>query len=210
MDERVIEFLGKIGTGVIDYRRQERELEPRFIGIQRGIISVLQEAGMADEKGDYEISHKQTSIELAHRGHSGDSIFLNLDHESAGTRRLLLLLSRIYRALDRGGLLLIDELDASLHTQACEALIALFSRPEINTRGAQVIATTHDTNILQSSLLRRDQVWFAEKNLEGATHIYPLTDIRTREGDNIERGYLQGRFGAIPYAGSISDLFVTS
>lgn len=210
VDERVIEFLGKIGTGVVAYRRQEKELDTRYLTMQREIYSALQSGGMEDEKGEFELNTKEISIELAHRGPGGDSVFLNLNRESAGTRRLLILLGRIYRALDRGGLLLIDELDASLHTQACEALLALFSRPEINTRGAQMIATTHDTNLLRSSLLRRDQVWFTEKDLEGATHLYPLTDIRTREGDNIGRGYLQGRFGAIPFAGSVSDLFVAS
>lgn len=210
VDERVIDFLGKIGTGVIAYRRQEKGLDIRYLTMQREIYSALQSGGMADEKGEIEFSTKEISIELAHRGSGGDSVFLNLNRESAGTRRLLMLLGRIYRALDRGGLLLIDELDASLHTQACEALLALFSRPEINTRGAQMIATTHDTNLLRSSLLRRDQVWFTEKDLEGATHLYPLTDIRTREGDNIGRGYLQGRFGAIPFAGPVSDLFVAS
>ena len=59
-------------------------------------------------------------------------------------------------------------------------------------------------------MLRRDQVWFTEKDTAGQTHLYPLTDIRTRKGDNIEKGYLQGRFGAIPFAGSISELFATS
>ena len=69
-----------------------------------------------------------------------------------------------------------------------------------------MIATTHDTNLLSSPLLRRDQVWFTELDAQGATHVYPLTDIRTRKGDKIERVYLEGRYGAIPFAGPISDL----
>jgi hypothetical protein len=102
--------------------------------------------------------------------------------------------------------MVVDELDASLHTQACEALLALFASPKTNPKGAQLIATTHDTNLLRSPLLRRDQVWFTEKDGEGATHLYPLTDFRTRKGDNLERGYLQGRYGAIPFAGSPADI----
>ena len=112
----------------------------------------------------------------------------------------------MFRALDEGTLLVIDESDASLHTQACEAVLALFSSATTNPKGAQLIATTHDTNLLRSPLLRRDQIWFTEKDAEGATHLYPLTDIRTRKGDNLEKGYLQGRYGAIPFAGPISDL----
>ena len=93
----------------------------------------------------------------------------------------------------------IDELDASLHTQASEEVLKLFCSRETNPKGAQLIATTHDTNLLQSPVLRRDQVWLAEKDTEGATRLYPLTDYRTRKGDNIERGYLQGRYGAVPF-----------
>jgi AAA15 family ATPase/GTPase len=117
-----------------------------------------------------------------------------------------MLLGLVFQALDEGAPFVIDELDASLHTQACEAVLALFSSPETNPRGAQLIATTHDTNLLRSRMLRRDQIWFTEKDGHGATHLYPLTDIRTRKEDNIEKGYLQGRFGAIPFSGSISDL----
>jgi len=88
-------------------------------------------------------------------------------------------------------------------------VIALFSSPATNPRGAQLIATTHDTNLLRSAHLRRDQVWLTEKDPEGATHLYPLTDFRTRKEDNLERGYLQGRYGAIPFAGRPSDVLAT-
>jgi AAA15 family ATPase/GTPase len=116
------------------------------------------------------------------------------------------MLGAIFRALDSGSPIVIDELDASLHTLACEAVLALFASPSTNPKGAQLIATTHDTNLLSSRHLRRDQVWFTEKGDDGATHVFPLTDIYTRKGDNIERGYLQGRFGAIPFAGSVREL----
>ncbi len=150
------------------------------------------------------------AIELAHRGSEGEAIYFDLDHESAGTRRLLILLGSVFHALDDGVPLVVDELDASLHTRACEAVLSLFSSPATNPNGAQMIATTHDTNLLRSPLLRRDQIWFTEKDGEGATHLYPLTDIRTRKGDNIEKGYLQGRYGAIPFSGPIADIFAAS
>ena len=109
-----------------------------------------------------------------------------------------MVLDLAYQALDKGALLCIDEVDASLHTYASEAILKLFCQREINQNGAQLIATTHDTNLMRSSVLRRDQLWFTDKSSEGATELYPLTDIRTRKGDNIELGYLQGRFGALP------------
>ncbi|HAO2891982.1 TPA: ATP-binding protein, partial [Escherichia coli] len=90
---------------------------------------------------------------------------------------------------------------ASLHTQACEALLLLFTSKKINTMGSQIVATVHDTNILRSRTLRRDQVWFCEKDNDGHTEVYPLTDIQLKNTDNLEKGYLQGRFGAVPFSG---------
>ncbi len=200
VDDRVIRFLNKIGTGVIDYRRRKRELPENVQAIRREITSAIRKVA----KEPVEIG-PDIAIELAHRGSEGEAIYLDLDHESAGTRRLLILLGSVFRALDDGVPLIVDELDASLHTRACEAVLSLFSSPATNPNGAQMIATTHDTNLLRSPLLRRDQIWFTEKDGEGATHVYPLTDIRTRKGDNIAKGYLQGRYGAIPFAGPITD-----
>jgi AAA15 family ATPase/GTPase len=112
--------------------------------------------------------------------------------------------SSVYKALDQGSLIVVDELDASLHTRVCEAVVELFSNPKTNPNGAQLIATTHDT---RSPILRRDQIWFTEKDQKGATHFFPLSDVQSRKTDNIEKGYLQGRFEAIPFAGSVTALF---
>ena len=161
-DARVIEFLAKIGTGIINYRR------------------------------------KESVIELGHRGHGGRPVFLSMGRESAGTRRLLFVLDLVFRALDKGVPLCIDELDASLHTHASEAVLALFCSRDTNPKGAQLIATTHDSELMRSGVLRRDQLWFTDKDADGATRLYPLTDIRTRSGDDFAKGYLQGRYGAVP------------
>jgi len=205
VDRRAIEFLGRIGTGVADYRKNESEIPEQAMAIQKAISSAVEEVTKEPLPFQMPIDGKIVSIELAHRGSDGEIVFFDLDRESAGTRRLLMLLGPVFRALDEGAPLLIDELDASLHTKACEAVLALFSSPVTNPKGAQLIATTHDTNLLRSRLLRRDQIWFTEKDAGGETHLYPLTDIRTRKDDNIEKGYLQGRYGAIPFSGPIFD-----
>jgi AAA15 family ATPase/GTPase len=208
MDDRVIQFLEKIGTGVIAFRQLEEEVSEQVQSMSQEFNNVIRK--YIKDADDLELEKltevKRRRIELGHRGRDGETIFLKLARESAGTRRLLPLLLRVFWALDRGTPLLIDELDASLHTHACEAVLALFSSVETNRNGAQLIATTHDTNLLRSPLLRRDQVWFTEKDPEGATQLYPLTDIHTRAGDNLEKGYLQGRYGAIPSAELLSDL----
>jgi hypothetical protein len=108
--------------------------------------------------------------------------------------------------LDFGGFITVDEIDSSLHTLLAKDIIGLFTSNKVNKKGAQIVATTHDTNLLCSTDIRRDQVWFTEKDKGGATNLYPLTDIKTRNTDNLERGYLQGRFGAVPFLGSIKQL----
>lgn len=130
--------------------------------------------------------------------------------ESHGTQTLFSLGPRLLACLQRGGRMLIDELEASLHPLLAVKIVELFNNPETNPKNAQLIFTTHDTNLLGTTLgepvLRRDQVWFTEKNPEGATELYPLTDYKPRNVENLERGYLQGRYGAIPFLGDFESL----
>ncbi len=198
LDDRVIDFLKAINTGVIGYRKKEIELSEESRAIHRELKVVFEKISGGPIRIAPDAEDRLIEIELTHRGRGGEAVHLDLDLESAGTRRLLIILDQIFKAIDEGNPIFIDELDASLHTYASEAIVRLFCSPKMNRNGAQIIATTHDTNLMKSDLLRRDQLWFAEKNNEGATEIYPLTDIRTRKGDNVELGYLQGRYGAVP------------
>ena len=198
LDARIIEFLKSINTGVIGYQKKETEVSEESREIHRELKAVFEKISGGAVQISPDVDDKLVEIELAHRGKGEGVVYLDLDFESAGTRRLLIILGQTFKALDEGIPIFIDELDASLHTYASEAILRLFGSPKMNPNGAQLIATTHDTNLMKSDILRRDQLWFAEKNLEGATEIYPLTDIRTRKGDNVELGYLQGRYGAIP------------
>ncbi|CAK0751048.1 ATPase AAA-type core domain-containing protein [Azospirillaceae bacterium] len=207
LDQRALDLLRDIGTGITESRTVELEIPDDVVQVQKDIFSavnrILVSQGLLDPNVDPVPEKKIVRLELAHKSLSQSDIFFDLNLESAGTQRLVALLPAALRALDTGSLLVVDELNASLHTQACEAVLALFSRPETNPKGAQLITTTHDTNLLRSPLLRRDQIWFTEKDDGGATHLYPLTDFRTRKGDNLEKGYLQGRYGAIPFAGAL-------
>lgn len=100
-------------------------------------------------------------------------------------------------------MLLVDELEASLHPLLALKVLDLFHDVATNPKNAQLLFTTHDTNLLGTlpggkPALRRDQVWLTEKDDQGQTQLYPLTDFKPRKSENLERGYLQGRFGAIP------------
>ena len=198
-DPRVIEFLSRIDTGILGYRRKDVAIPNEARAMWRELFKAVHKA--MKQPADMELGDDETvsTIELAHRGQGDREVYLELEQESAGTRRLLVLLQLAFQALDEGAPLFVDELDASLHTQACEAVLRLFCSPETNPKGAQLIATTHTTGLMRSSVLRRDQIWFTQKARDGATELYPLTDIRTRKGDNFEAGYLQGRYGAVPF-----------
>ncbi len=127
--------------------------------------------------------------------------------ESAGTRMLFSLLGPALDALKYGQVLLFDEADASLHPRLSARLVELFQDPRSNPRGAQLILATHDTSLL--SVLNRDEVWFTEKWPDGATRLVALAEFggdQVRRSLNLERAYLQGRFGAIPEADHVDVL----
>ena len=177
LDPRAVEFLGKVGTGVVGARLRRVEVSEKEEFLQ-GFHSLMERAFGNPADARLERDSDPHKVEFAHRGRDGAEVYFDLDDESDGTRQLVKSLTPAFRALDIGSLMVVDELDASLHTQACEALLALFASPKTNPKGAQLIATTHDTNLLRSPFLRRDEVWFTEKDVEGATHLYPLTDFR--------------------------------
>jgi hypothetical protein len=104
-----------------------------------------------------------------------------------------------------GRTLLIDELDTSLHPILGKQVAAMFNARRLNRERGQLIFSTHDTNLLSGGGLRRDQIWFTEKDRNRESHLYPLTDFKPRAGENIENGYLQGRSGAIPFLGPVPE-----
>ena len=118
--------------------------------------------------------------------------------QSKGTQTLISFLIPALEALAKGSLLVIDELDTSLHPDLTRAFVSLFGKAETNPSGAQLIFTTHDVTLLSSGLLSQDEVWISEKDNGGASHFRPLTDFKLRSRDDIERAYRNGRFGGVP------------
>lgn len=127
------------------------------------------------------------------------------DRESSGTNKLFDLSGPIFETLYSGAVLVIDELDAKMHPLISQYIIELFNNPETNPKNAQLIFTTHDTHLLSQKILRRDQIWFTEKDAKEQTDLYSLMDIvlpdgtKPRNDANYERNYIAGRYGAIPY-----------
>ncbi len=133
------------------------------------------------------------------------------EHESEGTQKLIALAGPLVNTLKNGRVLFVDELDARLHPLITCAIIQLFNSQDKNPHNAQLIFATHDTNLLNKDLFRRDQIWFAEKDRQGATHLYSLAEFRgVRNDSSFETDYIHGKFGAIPFLGDFSRVFGTA
>ena len=128
------------------------------------------------------------------------SYTLNMSEESDGTNSYFKLISIVKKALDQGTLLAADEMDAHLHPLLTKHLVSLFNSEEFNPKGAQLIFTSHNTNLLDLDVLRRDQIWFTEKDAQtAATDLFSLYDFSVRKDKKKKKGYLIGRYGAIPF-----------
>ncbi len=136
------------------------------------------------------------------RTDSSEEVSLDMNEESDGTKKLFEFTGGWLRALEWGATLFVDELDRSLHPHMTRFLVGLF-HSRSNDKNSQLIFTTHDTTLLDTDLLRRDQIWFVEKDEQRSSHFYSLLEYSPRKDEALERGYLKGRYGAIPFIGNL-------
>ena len=135
---------------------------------------------------------------------SNDTESIPLKDESSGTQKMFTLYQKFHDALESGGTLFIDELNARLHPLLVRSILVMFLNPEINTNKAQLIFTTHDAWQLSNNLLRRDEIWFTDKDERGVSTLYSLADfvdedgVKIRKDESYEKNYLLGKYGAIP------------
>jgi hypothetical protein len=156
------------------------------------------------DKTQGNLKTKKINIELDHEiigEDNNSSIYkLNFNDESQGTRVLFAFAPFLKRAFESTKVIIVDEFERSLHPALIEFIIKLFNNKDINKANSQLIFTTHAINLLDLHLLRRDQIWFAEKNPNnGISEIYPLDSFSVRKDENIQKGYMNGRYGAIPF-----------
>ena len=202
-------FLEKL-TFLMDEEPATSETVAQIVSGDDKKARILKELLLAD-LGITDVTIKNTSgkipvITTTHRiinedGTTGYSQLL-MEQESVGTQHFFARIGGWLQALENGALLVVDEIEDSLHPLLTRRLIEMVQDKAINTKGAQLIFTTHDAMLLDLNLFRRDQIWFAEKNDETcATELYSLASFSPRKGENVRKGYLQGRFGAIPFIG---------
>ena len=178
------------------------------VGIQDARVAVIQinegskeiqQLNSSDEESDEKEvkKRKYKTVMFAHRSDNDVSEF-SLGMESDGTYQLFCLSGHIAQALENGSTLLVDELDASLHPILVKELVRMFLNPKSNPNNAQLVFTAHNPCLLNDELLRRDQIWFVEKDKSGTTSIYPLSDFKPRTDEVLISGYLLGRYSATP------------
>lgn len=199
LKDLILAFISEADLGVCDMKLEDKTLSEENTQVLIKLKTFLKESFNTDT--GLELQDFETVIRLGHKGKGSNIKYFDRENESKGTLTLINLLSLAFVTILAGGVLVVDELDSSLHPLFCRKIINLFKSPKINPNKAQLIFSTHDTTILSADLLRRDEIWFTEKDHFGATSIYSLADFNVRETDNFEKGYLQGKFGAIPYFG---------
>jgi uncharacterized protein len=192
--EKLIRFMKAADIGIERFELKEEVLQPFFpqsFGLE------ARQARMSLPKHFRILTwHKMLG--------SKEFVPLNLEEESSGTIKLFAQAGGWLKALGEGATLVFDEMDNSLHPLIVRFLVSLFHDNDINKLNAQLLLTTHDTSLLDDNIFRRDQVWFIEKDQNSSSHLYSLLDFSPRKDEALEKGYLKGRYGALPFVGLLN------
>ena len=196
---------------ILNYSYADTYNEINFIAsMKKTLLQILQEVDipindyLLDFKNDDKGNKVLDSIRVI-RKMDGIEYTLDMLQESGGTKKLFGLLPLVLLSLANGGLLLADELDANLHPKLLRYIIKLFTNNTVNINNAQLIFTSHDVTTMKNDIFRRDEIWFAVKDTDGASAIYSLYEIRNEDGSRIkssspyDKQYMDGRYGADPY-----------
>jgi uncharacterized protein len=198
--DQLLSMLREADLGVTDVSR--KLIDPKLKGQLEKFLDIFGLDEMRAENGEEEPFEMPDlkQVRLKHRA-GDDEVELDATEESRGTMVWFGLIGLVVEALREGWVLLADELEASLHPNLVRALVTLFQSERSNPNRAQLIFNSHEVTLMGDSgegLLGRDQIWFTEKNEDGSTRLYPLTDLGPRKGEATGRRYLAGRYGATP------------
>lgn len=187
--EFILDLMKKADLGIMSAKVEEREIPEELL---EQLSAFLEQFGDEEET--------KTTVDVVYFDHKiGDEeAFISYERESDGTKQLFNIAGHLSRTLEIGGLLFVDELDASLHPLIVREVVQTFLNPKTNPRNAQLVFTAHNPCLLENGLLRRDQIWFTEKDTLGGTQLYPLSDFSPRKDEAILSGYLSGKYSAIP------------
>ena len=188
---RLSALLKAFDTGIVGIRLEEATPSEEWLENMRNLVP--------EQLQDVVLERAQSAVRFKHFSATGSETWFDLDDESQGTQKLFSYAGPILDVIDSGLILVIDEMNNSLHPLIVRRIVEMFNDPRLNLKNAQLIFASHATSILSTDLFRRDQIWFVEKDRSGGSSLYPLTDFSPRKDASLAKGYLQGKFGAIPY-----------
>ena len=207
-----------LATRAINVDMKKRGLDELFSftgdkALKKVVLSALavMDVNVKDIVLEKDEDGKIIKAETVHRLPGGREYHLPYQMESAGTKKLFSILPDVLRILKRGGILLVDELDANLHPKLLRTIIEMFTNPKLNIKGAQLIFTSQDVSTMKSEIFRRDEIWFCAQNARQRAHLYPLSAFRKENGKHVrkdesyDKQYIEGRYGADPYLRRILD-----
>ncbi len=198
------EFFNTLQLGFSHFSMERGDVPKEVLDKVPKSIKALLEQSLERKFIEWITTHKiydESGLVIGKRNFNKDKM------ESEGTKKVIEISGPIFTVLREGETLIIDELDAKLHPLLTRNIVLLFMDPEKNKNGAQLIFATHDTNLLDLEIIRRDQIWFAEKDKVESTDIYSLVEFKDEDGKkvrndrDIKRDYIRGRYGAIPFIG---------
>lgn len=172
-------------------------------GMKAALTSFIQILSETSNNSEGRLKMSRVKAKAKHKGinaNGEDELYnIELEDESDGTRKLMSIAPAMESVLTKGGVLLIDELERELHPMLVNFIVAKFQSKRSNPNGAQIIFTTHNTELMNLEFMRKDQIYFTDKRKsDGASELYSVTDFNTKTADNIRKGYLVGKYGATP------------
>jgi len=208
--EEIVQLVTRLDLGIASLRAEKGTVDDPVLPpempaeIQRAMRAIAQHG----KENGFTVDVKTVHHSYDDDGNvAGDVEFMMDSDESSGTRKLFAMAAPLLETLAQGTVMVVDELDSRLHTTITREIIKLFSDKRTNPNHAQLIFTAQDTNLLDNDLFRRDQIWFVEKDSKGASQLYSLAEFKGIRNDlYLERSYVEGRFGAVPYINGLTSI----
>jgi AAA15 family ATPase/GTPase len=206
--KEIVNLVKTLDLGIEDITSEKMGDDKVQIFLPENLPADVREAVLKQHESD------KVLIQTAHKKFDDSGLLISSElfnlqsDESDGTEKLFYMTGPLLDVLSNGSILFIDEMEARLHPLITRTLIGLFNSKETNPKRAQLIFTTHDTNLLSNKTFRRDQIWFVEKDRYGSSHLYSLAEIKVRNDRPFENDYIEGRYGAIPFLGNVRQIII--
>ncbi len=206
-------YCGEFDSEIINLLWREQSPSNTFTVILPIILEQARDLLLKFDTGLYDIESRKTKdnensyqIYALHKIEDAKIISWKFEEESMGTQKLFNLACRVQLMFLLGSLVIADELGSNIHPNITCEIVKLFQNPKTNPNRTQLIFTSHDNTLQRNNLLRRDQIWFTQKRPDQSTELYSLSDFKVRNDLAIDKAYLDGRFGAVPFISDEDDL----